>query len=178
MPTAFDSSPPHTFGMMCFAFSPLVYIALYIVSVIATRRARASEAAYPAVLAWALLPSVGIVGFMICFDHLPWHGHDKICVLGSRNLEGGAACLGALRGQRQIASARSPSVSWLVRFGCGIQCYGVGNPMRLTNSRKRGDERMESNSGAVRMNSIPKLCSSYERSRQVMARLSLLSSAY
>src|SRR5215831_1614854 len=37
---------------------------------------------------------------------------------------------------------------------------GFGNPMRRISSRKRGEERMESNSGAVRTNSnAAELCS-------------------
>jgi hypothetical protein len=71
MPMAFHSRPRHTFFMMGFAFSPLVYIALYIVSVVATKRARASEASYPTVMAWALLPSLGVVWFIIRFTRLP-----------------------------------------------------------------------------------------------------------
>src|SRR5262249_39519951 len=52
-----------------------------------------------------------------------------------------------------------------------------GKPMRRTNSRKRGEERIESNSGAVRMNSTRKSRFLYAASNPARARGSSLSSA-
>lgn len=54
---------------------------------------------------------------------------------------------------RSLISAFRVRIQFLSLDGCG-------RPMRRTKPRKRADERMESNSGAVRTNSIAGLCSS------------------
>jgi hypothetical protein len=69
--------------------------------------------------------------------------------------------------------ARDQCLNWIQFLSLG----DGGNPMRRTRSRKPGDERMESISGAVRTNNRPPKCLLYAVSKAAMARGASLSSA-
>lgn len=75
------------------------------------------------------------------------------------------ATFAAAAGSRSPLPPRpsSRTSSSAVRFRWWNQFWSLGdegNPMRRTRSRKRGEERMASNSGAVRMKSVVGRCSS------------------
>ena len=95
-------------------------------------------------------------GIVVILDPMIVRSRDRLVELSTRSglKDIPRAVIEKFATGHSATTLRAPRVSW--EMWTKVLSLGEGgNPMRRTRSRKRGEERMESNSGAVRMNSMP-----------------------